>query len=257
MPAALVTGAAKRIGRAMALGLAKDGYDVAVHYGGSAEEAQDVASQIRAMGRQAEAVQADLTVEADMQALFPKVLKALGPVSLLVNNASIFQYDDIKTGTRESWDDHLESNLRAAVVLTQAMAAQGTEPARDAQGEPVASGLVVNMIDQRINKLTPAFMSYTVAKMGLWAFTRTAAQALAPALRVNAIAPGPTLQGLNQTPENFQRQRAATILERGANTEDILGALRYFIGAKAVTGQVLCVDGGQHLSWRTQDMILD
>jgi len=257
MPTALVTGAARRIGRAMALGLAEDGYDVAVHYAGSEADARSVVEEIQGKGRRAVALQANLTVEADMQDLLPRASEPRGVVDVLVNNASIFEYDDVSTGTRASWDDHMESNLRAAVVLTQAFAAQAPAPVPDAAGEPVAQAGIVNLIDQRINKLTPAFMSYTVAKMGLWAFTRTSAQALAPAIRVNAIGPGPTLQGLNQTPENFQKQRAATILERGANVEDIIGALRYFISAKAVTGQILCVDGGQHLAWRTQEMILD
>lgn len=257
MPTALVTGAAKRLGRAMALALAEDGYDIAVHYAGSAKEAERTAEDIRAIGRKAVPLQADLTAEADMQALLPRTVDALGPVTVLVNNASVFEYDDIRSGTRDSWDRHVESNLRAPVVLTQAFASQAPEAATGRDGESLARALVVNMIDQRVNKLTPAFMSYTIAKMGLWAFTRTAAQALAPAIRVNAIGPGPTLQGAHQSEANFQRQRANTILERGSNPEDIVGALRYFLTAPGVTGQILCVDGGQHLAWKTREMILD
>lgn len=257
MPTALVTGAARRIGRALALALAEDGYDVAVHFAGSVTAAQEVVDKIRAMGRRAEALQADLTVEADMQALLPRAAEALGQVTVLVNNASIFEYDDVYTATRNSWDRHLESNLRAPVVLTQALAAQAPEAGCDENGEPVARAQVINLIDQRIHKLTPAFTSYTIAKMGLWAFTRTAAQGLAPAIRVNAIGPGPTLQGSNQSKEHFEEQRASTILERGANPADIVAAMRYFLAAPAVTGQILCVDGGQHLAWKTQDMILD
>jgi NAD(P)-dependent dehydrogenase (short-subunit alcohol dehydrogenase family) len=151
----------------------------------------------------------------------PRAAEALGgPILTLVNNASIFEYDRIETATRESWDRHVESNLRAPFVLTQAMAAQIPDPLIDAGGEPLAQGLVINMIDQRVRKLTPEFMSYTIAKMGLWAFTQTAAQGLAPRVRVNAIGPGPTLQGRRQSEDHFARQRAATVLG-GARTRAI------------------------------------
>ena len=149
----------------------------------------------------------------------------------------------------------MESNLRAPFVLTQAMAAQGLAPDTDARGEPLATGLIVNMIDQRVRKLTPEFASYTIAKMGLWALTQTSARGLTPAIRVNAIGPGPTMQGARQSPKHFADQRAATVLGRGANAEDITGALRYFLDSPAVTGQLLCVDGGQHLAWETPDVL--
>ncbi len=254
---ALVTGAAKRLGRAMAPALAEDGFDVAVHYASSEEAAEDLATEIRAMGRRAETLQADLTDEAQTQALLPRAAKALGPITLLVNNASIFEYDSIKNATRESWDRHIESNLRAPFVLTQALADQAPEPSTDGMDEPVAEAMVLNMIDQRVRKLTPHFMSYTIAKMGLWAFTQTAAQALAPRVRVNAIGPGPTLQGANQPEEHFRNQRANTVLKRGSNPEDIVAALRYFVSAPGVTGQMLCVDGGQHLGWKTPEIGLE
>lgn len=256
VPRALVTGAGQRLGRAMALYLAEQGHDVAVHYAGSADAAQEVVDLITAMGRRAAALQADLTIEAEMQALVPRASDALGgALSVLVNNASIFEYDNINTATRDSWDRHLESNLRAPFVLTQAFAAQVPQATPDEMGEPLAPALVVNMIDQRVRKLTPEFMSYTIAKMGLWAFTQTAAQALAPHVRVNAIGPGPTLQGARQSATHFQRQREATVLKRGANPGDITAALRYFLTAPAVTGQILCVDGGQHLAWQTPDVL--
>ena len=256
MKRALVTGAGKRLGRAMALYLAGRGFDVALHYGDSGKETEAVAAEIHALGRKAVPLQADFLYEAQVQALFPRAVEALGgPVACLVNNASIFEYDTVQSATRESWDRHLESNLRAPFVLTQAMAGQGLKPGRNARGEQVAAGLVVNMIDQRVKKLTPEFMTYTIAKMGLWAMTRTTAQALAPAIRVNAIGPGPTLQGARQSADHFARQRAATVLERGADPEDITAALGYFLDAPAVTGQLLCVDGGQHLGWRTTDVL--
>ena len=253
---ALVTGAARRLGRAMALELARAGHDVAVHYSGSMAEAEATAQDIRALGVRAVTLQADLIVEDQMQALVPRAAAALGaPITVLVNNASIFEYDTLASATRNSWDRHLESNLRAPFVLTQALAAQVPDPVTDDLGEPVAQGLVVNMIDQRVHKLTPEFMTYTIAKMGLLALTRTSAQALAPRVRVNAIGPGPTLQGARQSAEHFAGQRAATILGRGADLTGICDALRYLLGARAVTGQLLCVDGGQHLGWQTPDVL--
>ncbi|MDD9922660.1 MAG: SDR family oxidoreductase [Boseongicola sp.] len=254
---ALVTGAGKRLGRAMALYLAERGHDVAVHYHSSSADADNVVAQIEAMGRKAVAVGADLTVEADMQALVPAAADGLGgPLTVLVNSASIFEYDNIQTASRESWDRHIESNLRAPFVLTQAFAEQAPEP--DIGGEwdePTAKALIVNLIDQRVRKLTPEFMTYTIAKMGLWALTRTSAQALAPKIRVNAIGPGPTMQGVRQSKEHFAKQRAATILERGAGPDAINRALGYFLDSPEVTGQLLCVDGGQHLAWQTPDVL--
>ncbi|MFZ0098816.1 MAG: SDR family oxidoreductase [Gemmobacter sp.] len=253
---ALVTGAGARLGQAMAVYLAERGFDVAVHYATSADGAAETVAQIAAKGRRGVALQADLLVEDETQTLVDRAAGALGgPLSVLVNSASIFEYDTIQSATRESWDRHMESNLRAPFVLTQAFARQAPPLGHDAAGEPIATGLVVNLIDQRIHKLTPEFMTYTLAKMGLWALTRTSAQALAPRIRVNAIGPGPTLQGARQTADHFARQRAATILGRGANPQDITAALGYFLDAPAVTGQILCIDGGQHLGWKTPDVL--
>lgn len=253
---ALVTGAGTRLGREMAIYLGERDFDVAVHYAGSEEGAQETVDAIRQDGCDAVALQADLLDEDAAANLLPRAAQALGgPITCLVNNASIFEYDNIHTATRDSWDRHIGSNLRAPLLLTQALAAQGLEPDTDAMGEPVATGLVVNMIDQRVRKLTPEFMTYTIAKMGLWTLTQTAAQGLAPVIRVNAIGPGPTLKGARQTESHFRAQREATILERGADPADITRTLGYFLDSPGVTGQLICVDGGQHLAWRTPDVL--
>lgn len=256
MGTALVTGAGHRIGRAMSLYLADRGYDVVVHYASSDKGARETVAMIEEKGRRGVAIQADLLEDSQTEALFSKAAGQFdGPVTCLINNASIFEYDTVQSATRDTWDRHMQSNLRAPFLLTQAMAAQGLTADQDAANEPMSTGLIVNMIDQRVRKLTPEFMTYTLAKMGLWAMTRTTAQALAPAIRVNAIGPGPTLQGGRQSADHFATQRANTTLERGSNPQDMTAALGYFLDAPAVTGQLLCVDGGQHLAWQTPDVL--
>ena len=253
---ALVTGAGKRIGRSLALYLAAHGHDVAVHYATSQTEADETVADIAALGRRAVALQADLLDEAQVQSLVPRADVALGgPLTVLINNASIFEYDNLVTASRTSWDRHFESNLRAPFVLMQAFAAQAPAALTDPNAEPRSQALIVNMIDQRVLKLTPEFMTYSLAKQALWALTRTAAQALAPHIRVNAIGPGPTVQGARQSASHFARQRAATILGRGANPDDITSALGFFLDSPAVTGQIIAVDGGQHLAWATPDVL--
>ena len=254
--AALITGAGKRIGRAFALDLAAQGWAVAVHYNASEAEAAGVAAQARTLGARAEIVQADLLDRAAVEGLVDRARAALGgPLTLLVNNASIFEHDDIATADRESWDRHMDSNLWAPFRLTQHFASQAPEAGRDAEGLPLAAACVVNMIDQRVWKPTPEFMTYSLAKAALWSFTRTAAQALAPRIRVNGIGPGPTLQGARQSAGHFAAQRAATPLARGASPADMTAALRYILSAPSLTGQMLALDGGQHLAWRTADVL--
>ena len=253
--ATLVTGAGKRLGRAIALYLAGRGFDVAVHYNSSCGEAEAVARACREMGVRAEALGADLLDEAATQSLIPRSVEALGkPLSVLVNSASIFEYDAVRTGTRKSWDRAMETNLRAPFVLSQRFAAQAPDPHVGGEwDEPTARALIVNMVDMRVRKLTPHFVSYTLAKAALWTLTQTSAQELAPAIRVNAIGPGPTVQGTRQSREHFVHQRRNTILKRGADASDVTGAVGYFLDAPSVTGQLICTDGGQHLGWETPD----
>lgn len=251
---ALVTGAARRLGRAMALDLAAMGYDIVLHYAGSSTEAEATANEIRAIGVRVITHHADMLIEAETKALAEIPAGLDQPWTVLVNNASIFEYDTLNSATRSSWDRHFESNLRAPFLLSQAFAKQSAKGAVDETGERVATGNIINMIDQRVRKLTPEFMTYTLAKSALWTLTQTSARALAPDIRVNAIGPGPTLQGARQSAEHFANQRAATILKRGANPADITAAMRYILSAPALTGQLLCVDGGQHLGWKTPDV---
>jgi len=240
----------------MVLELARRGHDVAVHYAASADAAEDTAAEARALGVQAVTVPGDLLVDGDVADLVPRAAAALGrDLTVLINNASIFEHDDIHSATPESWDRHLGSNLKAPLFLTQAFAAQAPGAATDAAGEKLAQAVVINMIDQRVHKLTPEFMTYTLAKMGLWAFTRTAAQGLAPDVRVNGIGPGPTLRGARQSQEHFTAQRAATVLERGSGPDEIARALGFILDSPGLTGQLLCMDGGQHLGWRTPDVL--
>ena len=238
--AALVTGAAKRIGRAIALDLAAAGWDVALHYRSSRAEAEALVAEIAAAGGRAVALGADLERESETEALLPAAAKALGPLALLVNNASVFEMDKVDTATRASWDAHMETNLRAPLVLSQAFARQ--LPAG-------AQGNIVNMLDQRVWKLTPYFLSYTVAKMGLWTLTRSLALAYAPRIRVNGVGPGPTLPSPRQTPEQFAQQCAAMPLGRGTTPEEICDAIRFILAAPAMTGQMIALDGGEHLGW--------
>lgn len=253
--AALVTGGARRLGAAMVRALAGRGMAVAVHHHASHGEAAALVAELRAAGATAVALAADLLDRKATAGLVPAAAAALGrPLTVLVNNASIFEHDSIATATWESWDRHIGSNLRAPFELIQAFAAQAPEPG-EAGGEPVARAAVVNVVDQRVLKLTPEFSTYTIAKAGLWTLTQVAAQGLAPRVRVNAIGPGPTLRASRQSAGHFAAQRQAVLLQRGADPADINRALAFLLESPAVTGQLICVDGGQHLAWRTADVL--
>ncbi|CCG41512.1 SDR family oxidoreductase [Magnetospirillum molischianum] len=237
---ALVTGAARRIGRAIALDLARAGFAVAVHHSRSAAEAEAVVASISAQGGRAISVAADLSREDEVAALLGRVAAQLGPVGVLVNNASTFERDDALDATRESWDLHMEVNLRAPFVLTQSLAHH--LPA-------TAEAVVVNLIDQRVWNLTPHFTTYTLSKAGLWTLTRTLALALAPRIRVVAIGPGPALPSARQSEESFAAQVSSLPLNRGTGPDEICAVLRFLLSTPSITGQMIALDGGQHLGW--------
>lgn len=243
----LVTGAAKRLGRAIALDLAAAGWNVALHYNASEADAQNVAASVQALGRKTALLKADLGDETHTQALVQRAAEAIGPINALINSASIFENDDWQSASRQSWDTHMEVNLRAPFVMSQAFASQLPD------GE---QGSIVNIIDQRVLKPNPQFLSYSLSKAGLYWLTTTLAQGMAPRVRVNAVGPGPVLRNQRQSVEDFDRQRSATLLGHGADPADICAAVRYLLDAPAVTGQMIAVDGGQNLIWQTPDVMV-
>ena len=241
----LITGAAKRIGRQMALDLADDGWDVAVHCDQSIEDANEVAILIRAKGRKAVVVQGDLEEDGIAEKLIVKSVEGIGPLTALINNASIFEIDKVGDITSDSWQRHQDINLRSPVMLAQAFAKQ----------LPTSEhGNIINIIDQRVWKLNPRFFSYTMSKSGLWTATRTLAQALAPRIRVNAIGPGPALPSVRMSQEDFAKQESLTLLGRGTSPEEISQAAKFILSQPALTGQMIALDGGQHLVWQTADV---
>lgn len=237
--AALVTGGARRIGRSLVQASAEAGYDVAIHCRVVDDDAEAAAAEVRARGRKAWLLTCDLRNEASVASLVGEAENELGPVTLLVNSASVFEDDSFSTMNRASWDNHLDTNLRAPLVLAQAFARR--LPAGRA-------GLIVNILDQRVLSPTPEFFSYSVSKSALFAATQMLAKGLGPRIRVNAIGPGPTLPSIHQQGDDFEREAASTLLQRAVAPAEIGQALRYLIDAVSVTGQMIAVDAGQHLS---------
>jgi NAD(P)-dependent dehydrogenase (short-subunit alcohol dehydrogenase family) len=242
----LITGAARRIGRALAVRLAAQGWGVAVHYHRSADAAAGVVTEITADGGRACTVQGDLADPAMAEPLLRMSAEQLGGLTCLINNAAVFAYDEPTTVIAEQWTEHMDVNLRAPVFLTQAFAAMLP------QG---ANGNVINILDERVWKLAPTHFSYTISKSALWVATRTFAQALAPRIRVNAIGPGPTLPNVQQSGEDFERENRHMLLQRGTTPEEIADAVDFILAAPAMTGQMIALDGGQHLLWQTPDML--
>ena len=237
---ALVTGGAQRLGQAIVLQLARSGFDVAIHFNSSQQEAEQTEAEVRALGRRAVILQANLEQEVETQRLVLRASEHLGPVGVLVNNASRFDRDEWHDVSRSSWDAHMEANLRTPFVLIQSFARALP---------PGAEGVIINMIDQRVWALTPHFVSYTLSKAGLWALTQTMALALAPRIRVNAIGPGPALPSPRQTTAQFADQAGSVPLGHGTSPAEIARAVEAILGLPAMTGQMIALDGGQHLQW--------
>lgn len=246
---ALVTGGAKRVGRAICLALAEAGYPVAIHHRGDEDEAEALVAEIAGGGGRAIALRADLSNTEETSALIARAGEGIGPLTLLVNNASYFGNDAIKTLTPDSWASHIGPNLLGPILLIQAFA-----NAAEALSK-AADPCVVNIIDQRVLKPNPQFFSYTISKTALYTATQTLAQALAPAIRVNGIGPGPTLPSVHQSQETFDAEVAGVLLQRKTELSDITDALLYLAKARAVTGQMIAVDNGQHLGWKTPDIV--
>lgn len=236
----LVTGAARRIGAAIALDLASNGWNVVVHYQDSIDEATRLVHAITKHGGKALAMQADLSKNKQSKYLIEEATKKVGTLTCLINNASIFEPDTIETTTPDSWDRHIQANLQAPLFLIQRFS------------ELLPDGLkgnVINLLDQRVWNLTPYFISYTVSKAGLWTLTKSLALALAPSIRVNAIGPGPALPSSRQSNELFAEQCAATPLQCGTSPEEICRTVRFLLRTPSMTGQMIALDGGQHLGW--------
>jgi NAD(P)-dependent dehydrogenase (short-subunit alcohol dehydrogenase family) len=238
-PTALITGSARRIGRAIALDLATHGWNVAIHYRRSKGEAEALADEIKRNGGKALALHANLADLDDVQSLIPRCAEALGTPTCVVNNASEFFLDTIGSVTSAGWDTHLDINLKAPVFLAQKLYASLPDG---------IEGNVINIIDQRVWRPTPDFFSYTISKAGLWTATQTLAQAMAPRVRVNAIGPGPVLQSVHQTPGDFAAETQSTPLRRGPSLQEIAAAVRFILATPSMTGQMIALDGGQHLS---------
>lgn len=242
---ALVTGGARRIGRAIAGDLAAHGFAVVIHCNRSLSEAEELAAAVRGEGGQAAVVQSDLADVEALAGLVQQASAAFGPIGLLVNNASVFERDAADDFEWEVWDRHFALHVKAPVMLTRSFAASLP------QGQ---QGLVVNIIDQRVWKPTPRYFSYSLSKATLWDATRTMAQALAPQVRVNAIGPGPTLANVRQSADDFAGQAASVLLGHGPALDEFGATIRYLWENRSVTGQMIAIDGGQHLAWQTPDV---
>ncbi len=242
----MVTGGARRIGRAIVEALSAKGYAVVIHCNASRTEADVLADRLHASGGQAAVVQADLALPDPVAGLMAEAAKPFGPVSLLVNNASLFIADTLQTIDVPTWNRQFSVNIRAPSVLAGTMATALPADRR---------GAIINIIDQRVWKLTPEFYSYTLSKSALWAATRTMAQTLAPRIRVNAVGPGPTLGNVHDGETGVQHEAAGVPLQRKVDPREIADAVLYLAEAESVTGQMIAVDGGQHIGWKTPDIV--
>ena len=242
----LVTGAARRIGRAIALAAARDGYDVGVHCHRSLREADATAGELRSLGARAEVFVCDLADEAACRALVPAVVERFGRLDALVNGAALFEYDDAASFGHAAMERHLRANTAPAVLLARALHAHLKPGGR--------RGAVVNLLDQKLANPNPDYFSYTLSKAALDAATTMLALALAPELRVAAVAPGVTLASAQMSEAQFERAHEATPLRRGSTPDDVARAVCFLLGARAITGVTLLVDGGQHLAAQRRDV---
>ncbi|MDM9629240.1 SDR family oxidoreductase [Rhizobium sp. S152] len=242
---AVVTGAAKRIGRAIAEDLAENGFSVAIHANGSIAEAENFAAELRRKGKTAIALHADLKNFEAANGLIKKAFEAIGPIDLLVNNASAFHNDSAHHFDAAAWDEHFALHVRAPSILSAAFAEQLPED---------RAGLIINVIDQRVWALNPGFYSYTLSKAALWTATQTMAQSFAPRIRVNAIGPGPTVRSARQSEEDFQAQVDGLIMKAGPGFGEFGRTIRFLYDTPSITGQMIALDGGQHLAWQTPDV---
>ncbi len=238
---ALITGAARRIGQTLAIRAAQLGYHVIAH--SRSGRCEDTLEAVQSVGRQGIAVAGDL---ADPEALSELIAAAPGHLSLLVNCASVFEDDRLGELTATGLDLAFATNTRAPLLLSQAFAKRLPESDK---------GAIINLLDQRVLRPDPRYFSYAVSRAALWAGTQMLAQALAPRIRVNAIGPGPTLPSVHQTSEAFAAEAAGVLLQTPASPDEVADAMAYLVEAKSVTGQLIAVDGGQHLGWRTPDVI--
>jgi NAD(P)-dependent dehydrogenase (short-subunit alcohol dehydrogenase family) len=237
---ALITGAADRIGAAIATALASDGYHTIIHYNSSGAKADALAAHIIASGGTAATIGADLLDRDERDSLIERASELFGPIDILINNASIFQPDSIADLSADLWQKHFSIHAETPVFLASAFAKQLS---KDQHGN------IINMIDQRVWALKPTFFSYTLSKSALWTATQTMAQSLAPQVRVNAIGPGPTIKNIHQNQSDFEQEIAALPLKVGPQLNEICNAVRFILSAPSMTGQMLALDGGEHLKW--------
>ena len=240
----LITGAATRIGRAIALHFAERGWNIAIHYFNSSLKAKNLKKIIEEKGSKALLVKADLKNIKQVEKVIPKVKKHLGTIDCLINNAALFEKDDISNFTIKSWYNHLNINLLAPTILTKQFVNQ-------AQKKTISN--IINIIDQRVFKLTPFFMSYTLSKSALYTLTKTMAMRLGPKIKVNGIAPGPTIKSKRQSTKHFNNQAKSTLLKKPVGLEDICGTVEFIINNNSLTGEVIAVDSGQNLNWNIKD----
>ncbi|MCP4393847.1 MAG: SDR family oxidoreductase [Alphaproteobacteria bacterium] len=249
---ALITGAAKRIGKEIALSLAKDGWDIAIHYNSSDGEAMALAAEIKSMGQKAALIKADLSYKNEIERVIPEANQKLGQIGCLINNASVFKDDGIKDVTWDSWETHLATNLSAPMFLMHKF----VEQMSTGNGKECYNGVIINMLDQRVLNLTPRFMSYTVSRVALWTLTQTLAQSLAPFIRVNGIALGPVVRAARQTEEHFNARCKSSPLQKNVSMEEICESVKLVINSPSMTGNLIVLDSGMHLGWEQSNKLI-